>query len=75
MEKRKKCSGKSQKEQQPMGRTGKGKIVDRGFKYRRVFVYIPSKVADDTAFPFQIGEDVTVTIEGKKLVIEKKGKR
>jgi hypothetical protein len=51
---------------------GKGKIVDRGKKYRKIFIYIPKEVSSDTSFPFKIGEDVTVRIEGKKLVIEKK---
>jgi len=51
---------------------GKGKIVDRGKKYRKIFIYIPKEVAMDTSFPFKIGEDVTVRIEGKKLIIEKR---
>jgi len=51
---------------------GKGKVVDRGKKYRKIFIYIPKEVAMDTAFPFKIGEDVTVRIEGKKLIIEKR---
>ncbi|MBX5329351.1 MAG: hypothetical protein QHH12_07935 [Candidatus Bathyarchaeota archaeon] len=51
---------------------GKGKIVDKGKKYRKIFIYIPKEVSSDTSFPFKIGEDVTVKIEGKKLVIEKK---
>jgi len=54
--------------------SGKGKIVDRGWKYRKIFVYIPKEVASDTSFPFEIGEDVTVRIEGKRLVIEKREK-
>ena len=57
-----------------MGRTGKGKVVDRGTKYPKIFVYVPRIVSTDTAFPFRIGEDVTVTIQGNKLVIEKRRK-
>ncbi|MEM3460895.1 MAG: hypothetical protein QXN36_04075 [Candidatus Bathyarchaeia archaeon] len=56
----------------PMTGEGKGKIVDRGKKYRKIFIYIPKEVSSDTSFPFKIGEDVTVKIEGKKLIIEKK---
>lgn len=63
------CSDK--KEEELMGRTGKGKVVDRGTKYPKIFVYVPRIVATDTAFPFQIGEDVTVTIRNDKLIIEK----
>jgi hypothetical protein len=51
--------------------TGKGKVVDRGKKYSKIFIYIPQKVAQDTRFPFKKGEDVTVRIEGEKLIIEK----
>jgi CxxC motif-containing protein len=50
---------------------GKGKVVDRGGKYSKTFIYIPKEVASDTSFPFKKGEDVTVRIEGKKLIIEK----
>ncbi len=51
---------------------GRGKVVDRGNKYRKIFIYIPKEVASDTSFPFKPGEDVTVKIEGKRLVIEKR---
>jgi hypothetical protein len=58
-------------EEKAVGRSGKGKVVDRGVRYPKVFVYVPKLVADDTAFPFQVGEDVTVTIEDDRLIIEK----
>lgn len=51
---------------------GKGKIVDRGKKYRKIFVYIPKEVSSDTSFPFKIGEDVIVKIDGERLIIEKR---
>ena len=51
---------------------GKGKVIDRGKKYKKIFIYIPKEVASDTSFPFKIGDHVTVKIEGKKLIIEKK---
>jgi hypothetical protein len=54
---------------------GKGKIVDRGWKYPKIFVYIPKEVASDTSFPFKIGEDVTVRINGERLIIEKREKK
>jgi hypothetical protein len=54
---------------------GKGKIVDRGKKYRKIFIYIPKEVSSDTSFPFKIGEDVTVKIDGKRLIIEKRKQR
>ncbi|MEM3576929.1 MAG: hypothetical protein QXX51_00540 [Candidatus Bathyarchaeia archaeon] len=51
---------------------GKGKIVDRGKKYSKIFIYIPKEVSTDTSFPFKVGEDVNVKIDGKKLIIEKR---
>jgi len=55
-----------------VAKTGKGKVVNRGTqRYPRIFVYIPSKVATDSAFPFEIGEDVQVSIEEDKLIISK----
>lgn len=51
-------------------KTGKGKFANRGSqKYPKYFIYIPRYVAEDTAFPFKDGEDVTVTIENGKLII------
>jgi len=55
-----------------MAGEGKGKVVDRGKKYRKIFIYVPKEVAMDTSFPFKIGEDVTVRIEGERLIIEKR---
>ena len=54
-----------------MARQGKGKVVDRGSRYLKAFIYLPKEVASDTAFPFEIGEDVTVVIEGETLIIKK----
>ena len=65
----------SDREGSVVTRSGKGKVVDRGYKYPKVFIYVPKDVAADTAFPFKTGEDVTVTIEGEKLVIEKRKKQ
>jgi len=64
----------SDREGTAVARSGKGKVVDRGYKYPKIFVYVPKDVASDTGFPFKIGEDVIVTIEGEKLVIEKRGR-
>jgi hypothetical protein len=55
-----------------MARTGKGKVVDRGGKYPKVFIYVPMDVVKDSTFPFEVGEDVSVTIDDDRLIIEKK---
>jgi len=43
-----------------LARTGIGTIIGRksvskGREYSRVWIYIPTKVSEDTAFPFEIG--------------------
>ena len=43
-----------------MARTGIGTIIGRksvskGKEYTRIWIYIPTKVSEDTAFPFEIG--------------------
>ena len=57
-----------------MARTGKGKIVDRGGKYPKIFIYVPMDVVKDSMFPFEIGEDTSVTIDNGRLIIEKREK-
>lgn len=51
----------TKKENQPMTLDGIGKIVERkteskGKKYKKLWIYIPSQIANDSAFPFQAGE-------------------
>ena len=52
-------------------------LQGKGTIYRHVkgkmYVYIPASVRDDSQFPFEAGEKVNVSIQGKKLVVEKTG--
>ena len=55
---------------------GKSKFVNRPTKtggkiYDKFFIYIPTKVATDSIFPFKSGDDVIVRIENGHLVIRK----
>lgn len=57
---------------------GKSKLMNRpsrskGKMYDKYFVYIPSEIARDSAFPFKHGDDVMVRIDAKnkRLIIEK----
>ena len=55
---------------------GRGRFSNRpsrtgGKLYDRYFVYIPTYVAKDEAFPFESGEEVLVRIEGERLIIER----
>lgn len=50
---------------------GRGKIVDRGNKYPKIHVYIPTGIFRDSSFPFIVGEDVSIVIEDGHLIVEK----
>ena len=38
---------------------------------RTLYLRVPSRIAQDSAFPFKPGEKVIIRIEGNKLVVEK----
>lgn len=37
----------------------------------KVFIFLPKKLTQDSAFPFQPGDQIIIRIEGGRLVIEK----
>jgi hypothetical protein len=54
-----------------LARTGVGTIIGRksvskGKEYARIWVYVPTKVSEDTAFPFKIGSPCLVEIDEVK---------
>lgn len=54
-----------------MARTGVGTVIGRksvskGREYARIWIYIPTKVSEDTAFPFEIGMPCLVGIDKEK---------
>jgi hypothetical protein len=54
-----------------LARTGVGTIIGRksvskGKEYARIWVYVPTKVSEDTAFPFKIGQPCLVEISKEK---------
>ena len=55
---------------------GIGKIINRptktgGKTYDKFFIYVPTSVAKDSAFPFNPGEEVVIRIDGDKLVVRR----
>ena len=40
-------------------------------EYRSPRIYLPTKLTDDSSFPFLEGEEVRVRIDGGRLVVEK----
>jgi hypothetical protein len=54
-----------------LARTGVGTVIGRksvskGKEYARIWVYVPTKVSEDTAFPFKIGQPCLVEISKEK---------
>jgi hypothetical protein len=54
-----------------LARSGVGTIIGRktvskGKEYARIWVYVPTKVSEDTAFPFKIGAPCTIEIDAEK---------
>jgi hypothetical protein len=54
-----------------LARTGTGTIIGRksvskGREYARIWIYVPTKVSEDTAFPFKIGMPCSVEIDEEK---------
>lgn len=49
----------------------KGKNVT----YRSPRIYLPTKLTDDSLFPFKEGDKLKVRISGRRLIIERYAKR
>jgi hypothetical protein len=47
------------------------KSVSKGRQYERIWVYIPTKISEDTAFPFNVGEPclIELDIQRKQLLV------
>ena len=57
-----------------MARSGIGTIIGRksvskGKEYTRIWIYVPTKVSEDTAFPFEVGMPCLVEIDETKKTI------
>ncbi|MBS7657952.1 MAG: hypothetical protein QW476_00800 [Candidatus Bathyarchaeia archaeon] len=51
---------------------GKAKILVPNKRGKTGLIYIPADIVKDSLFPFKPNEEVTIKIEGEKLVIEKR---
>lgn len=61
----------------PRVKEGTGRFINRrsktaGKEYDRFFIYVPTEVARDSAFPIEEGAEVTIRVEGDKVVMEKR---
>jgi len=60
-----------------LARSGVGTIIGRrseskGRQYTRIWIYVPTKVMEDTAFPFKVGEPRLVEIDAEKKCLNVK---
>ncbi len=54
-----------------IARIGVGSVIGRktsskGKEYIRVWIYVPTKVSEDTAFPFRIGDPCQIEIDERE---------
>jgi hypothetical protein len=61
-----------------LARSGVGSVIGRksvskGRRYERIWIYVPTKVSEDTSFPFKVGDPclVQLDLEKKQLVVKK----
>lgn len=59
-----------------MARSGVGTVIGRrsvskGRQYERIWIYVPTKVSEDTAFPFKVGDPclIQLDLERRHLLI------
>lgn len=57
-------------------REGRARLTNRpstvgGKTYDKFYIYIATQVVKDSNFPFKVGDELRVRIEGDKLIIEK----
>ncbi len=43
----------------------------QGTHYRSPRIYLPTKLTDDSSFPFKEGDLLTIKVDGRKLVVQK----
>ncbi len=42
-----------------------------GTQYRSPRIYLPTKLTDDSSFPFKEGDLLTIRVDGRKLIVQK----
>ena len=42
-----------------------------GTQYRSPRIYLPTKLTDDSSFPFKEGDLLTIRVDGRKLVVQR----
>jgi hypothetical protein len=42
------------------------KSVSKGRQYERIWIYVPTKVREDTAFPFKVGDPCLIQLDTER---------
>jgi hypothetical protein len=50
--------------------------VSKGRQYERIWIYVPTKVSEDTAFPFKVGDPclIQLDVERRQLLVRQIGR-
>jgi hypothetical protein len=40
--------------------------VSKGRQYERIWIYVPTKVSEDTAFPFKVGDPCLIQLDPER---------
>ena len=45
--------------------------MSKGRQYKRIWIYVPTKVSEDTAFPFKVGDPclIQLDVERRQLLV------
>lgn len=54
-----------------MGLKAIGRIFRLGRESRTLFLSIPSRLATDKRFQFKVGDEVLISVEGRRIVVER----
>jgi len=57
-----------------VARTGIGTIIGRksvskGREYKRIWIYVPTRVSEDSAFPFKIADPCLIELDPKQKTL------
>jgi hypothetical protein len=42
-----------------------------GIQYRSPRIYLPTKLTDDSSFPFKEGDLLSIRVDGRKLIVQR----
>ncbi len=52
----------------------KKQAVSEGTMYRSPRIYLPTKLTDDSSFPFKEGDVLSIKVNGRKLIVQRASK-